>query len=126
MRRLGVGFDRVLSSPLRRAVETARIVADTVADRDAVTVESALQPGCRLGSLAPVLARQTGIKSLLLVGHQPDMGRLASELIGCRTPVPFPRGGFCRIEVSGWETLQARPVAALAFLLPPEVLEALG
>ncbi len=126
MAKLGLRFDEILSSPLQRAVETALIIADAVGTREAVSIEPGLQPGCVLSGLVPVLERRAGNSSLLLVGHQPDMGRLASELIRSDTPVPFQKGGFCCIEVVSWTMLPDAQATMLAYLLPPHVLVALG
>jgi len=36
---------------------------------------------------------------LALVGHEPGLGELACWLIGSKAPVPFRKGGICRIDV---------------------------
>lgn len=74
--RLGLACDAMLSSPLRRAVQTADLgVAAGLASGFALA--SALAPGC---DPLPLLA-QASWRRLALVGHEPDLGDLASRLL---------------------------------------------
>ena len=36
-----------------------------------------------------------------LVGHEPDIGQLASKLLGMRRAIEFRKGAVCRIDVDG-------------------------
>ena len=45
------------------------------------------------------LAKAAKRTRLALVGHEPDLGELAAHLIGARRPLPFKKGGICRIDV---------------------------
>ncbi|QNI69531.1 MULTISPECIES: phosphohistidine phosphatase SixA [unclassified Cyanobium] len=80
--RLGLGGDRLITSPLARARQTADIAfaAGLAASLEA---SEALAPGGE--ALALLLARleaQEAEQRLLLVGHEPDLGGLAARLIG--------------------------------------------
>jgi phosphohistidine phosphatase len=75
--RLQLRCDRLLSSPLRRALQTAEIgVAAGLAGE--VVQEDCLAPG---GDPRPLLQAGTW-RRLGLVGHEPDLGELASGLLG--------------------------------------------
>jgi phosphohistidine phosphatase len=77
LHRLQLDCDQLLSSPLRRAVQTAElgVGAGLAAGFE---VEASLAPG---GD--PLLLLQAGPwRRLGLVGHEPDLGRLASSLLG--------------------------------------------
>ncbi len=126
MASLGLRFDAIVSSPLIRAAQTARIVSRAVSHEGVLAAEEALGSGCTLPRLAQVLARYAEARSVLVVGHQPDMGRLAAGMVGCRSPVPFHKGTLCCVEVPRWPVPRQDPKGALAFLLPPEILEALS
>lgn len=70
--------DQLLTSPLRRAYQTAELaVAAGLAPGLGVT--EALAPG---GDPLPLLERAAGVPRLALVGHEPDLGDLAARLIG--------------------------------------------
>jgi phosphohistidine phosphatase len=78
LHRLGVGADRLLSSPLVRARQTAELaVAAGLAP--ALSLTDALAPGA---DPLPLLADRAASGRLLLVGHEPDLGDLAARLIG--------------------------------------------
>lgn len=126
MASLGLRFDAIVSSPLIRAAQTARIVSRAVSHEGVMAAEEALGSGCTLPRLAQVLARHAAARSVLVVGHQPDMGRLAAALVGSSSPVPFQKGTLCCVEVPRWPAPRDDPKGALTFLLPPEILEALS
>ena len=77
LHRLQLDCDRLLSSPLRRAVQTAElgVAAGLAAGFDRT---EALAPGADpMPLLQPGSWRRLG-----LVGHEPDLGALASRLLG--------------------------------------------
>ncbi|MDB5385161.1 MAG: phosphohistidine phosphatase, SixA [Planctomycetaceae bacterium] len=92
--------DLVLNSPLVRTVQTAEILAQVTNLRpDQVRIESLLAPGI------PAARIVSGIESiqvnrLALVAHNPDVGLLASYLIGGGS-FDFKKGSIACIEFSG-------------------------
>ena len=123
MARLGITFDLVLSSPLRRAEETARIVAAVAGDHARVRIEPQLVGGCSASALLGLLAAHPSSGSVLVVGHQPDMGRIAAELTGSDGSLPFGRGTLCCLELADCVTSGS---ASLVFLMPADLLERAG
>jgi len=91
---------RVVSSPLLRARQTAEVVAAGYA----VPLEelAALAPGGASQALSRWLARQHD-EALLLVGHEPDLGQLASwYLTGSHESfLPLKKGAICMIHFDG-------------------------
>ena len=57
-----------------------------------------------------------------LVGHEPDLGYLAAHLVRARRPLPFKKGGMCRIDVVWGRP----PQGTLVWFLPPKVLRKLA
>jgi len=123
---LGLSFDVIYTSPLTRARQTARIVTREMKTPRPASVLEALAPG---GSPVQVLsALPSGVQaeSVLLVGHEPGLNRLASELL-LPTPaeisIEIKKGGLCRIDFDG----DPRPGSGrLVFLLPPRILRLLA
>ena len=88
---LGLGCDQLVTSPLVRARQTAEIAvgAGLVAEGSPslwLRVDAALAPG---GDPLPLVAEfqraasaHKGLLRLALVGHEPDLGALAAQLIG--------------------------------------------
>ncbi|AII48323.1 phosphohistidine phosphatase [Synechococcus sp. KORDI-52] len=75
--RRGVRLDRLLSSPYRRALQTAELALEAGLASE-LAVDERLEPG---GALETLLTAADG--RLGLVGHEPDLGDLACGLLGC-------------------------------------------
>ena len=91
-------MDLLVSSPLVRARETADIIAFEYPNvRRHVSCE--LAPAGRREELAAWLDAQ-GVETAALVGHEPDLGDLASWLLADRAPgfISFKKGGACLLE----------------------------
>lgn len=90
LRRMGVAFDRILTSPLARARETAEITSRAYGGVPAPEPSELLgdraEPARTLAGLAAVEAER-----LLCVGHEPTLSRLAGLLIS--------RDGSARVEM---------------------------
>ena len=123
MRELRVRLDRVLTSPLLRAAQTAEVLAAGVGCEVPLVPVDALRPGGRYDALMAALGRLGGDRSVALVGHMPSMGDIAARLIGATEPLPFKKGAACCIEVDGLPPARADQ---LHWFLPPRALRALG
>jgi phosphohistidine phosphatase len=122
--RAGVRFDRILSSPLVRAVQTARIVAELAGDTAEVVETDSLAPGVDARALARSLIDPQTASSVLLVGHEPDVSALVEAFTGGRTgaPLRFNPGTVARIDVAGPAGLGA---GSLVWILSVEAAERL-
>jgi len=117
-------IDVLASSPLRRARQTAGLIAEQY---PGVIVEElpALSPGARAKTLLPWLARQANDTCVAVVGHEPDLSLLITELT-TGSPSPFlsmKKGAVCLLEFSG-EPAIAR--AQLQWLLSAGQLQRIG
>jgi phosphohistidine phosphatase len=92
LRREGLVPDAVVTSPLRRARETA----DELALGEAAADER-LAPGATPADVRAA-ARGRGA-TVLVVGHQPDCGRAAAALSGEPEPPAFPPCGLAVVEL---------------------------
>jgi phosphohistidine phosphatase len=126
MRAAEMSCDLVLTSPLARARQTARIVAEAFHPHPPLRVLRPLAPG---GGTDGVIAGLTGFPptvSIVLVGHEPDLSRLAGALtLETRgdLPLDFRKGGLCRIDFEG---LPRTGAGRLVFHLTPKILRRLG
>lgn len=119
---LSPGIDLILSSPLKRAMQTAEAVGQTL--RLPVVPLDALASGASPGAVLQALAAYSGRTGILLAGHEPDLGDLAAHLLGApEGTVEFKKGALCCIEVDG---LPPQGPGLLRSHLPPAVLRALG
>ena len=126
LRRLGVAPDVVLSSPLRRAEETAVILINTLARQRRVEIYPPLAPGHDPAELLKGLRPHRAARELVLVGHQPDLGQLASHLLTRSSrlaPLPFRKGAVAAIHV---ETIPPRAPGVLLWFMTPKQLRTVG
>lgn len=112
----GVGLhpDAIISSPLPRALETARIIADALGTPGAVVEDPALAPGCRPAGFQAAFHRNRGERTMF-VGHEPDLSTLIGWLTGGW--VEMPKAGFARVN-----GLFDANQAGLEWLLTPRLM----
>ncbi len=126
LRALGVVPDAIFSSPLRRADETARIAGGVLAPDCAITLTPLLAGGTAAEAIAAGLRPPRGARHVLLVGHQPGLGELASYLCtgaADLSPLPLKKAGVAAIEV---DALPPRTTGLLHWFLAPGHLRAIA
>jgi len=126
LHRLDVVPEVVLSSPLRRAQETASVLASALGPDVTVEIYQPLAPGSAPVEVLRGLRPYRTVHNLMLVGHQPDLGELASYLLTGSpelVPLPFKKGAIAAIEVA---TLPPRANGVLRWFLTPKQLRAVG
>jgi phosphohistidine phosphatase len=111
----GLAPDAIVSSPMARAMQTAKILAAALASD--VLVDERLADLVTLDVLSAILADAGGPERPVLVGHDPAFSDLASQLIGAR--IEMRKGALARID------LPAGPIEGggiLRWLVPPDLL----
>ena len=81
MQALGLEFDLIQTSPLVRAVETAEIIATAYANGLTPRVVPELATGVAPGDVVAALAPHGRKDSVMIVGHEPQLGELVSILL---------------------------------------------
>jgi phosphohistidine phosphatase len=117
MKRLELGVDRVITSPLLRALQTAEIVAVELKRKDRLVTDQRLGPDFGAERLAEILRDNQDVHDLMLVGHQPSMSATIGRLTGGGR-VELKKGGLARVDVPEPAELSGE----LEWLLPPRVL----
>jgi phosphohistidine phosphatase len=120
--RLGVEWDWVVTSPLKRAVETGDVVvesAGTAVPRD--ICETLAQADASAHKIISFLAQHPERSRVLLVGHEPSLSGLASEFVGASRSAnfAFKKGGCCMIM---FDDFPAKSPGILAWWLTPRLL----
>ncbi len=117
LKRVGVSFDAIFSSPLRRALQTAEELARHLAAAPAVAPLEQLAPDWSPKKLAKQLLPLEA-DEVLLVGHEPEIGRLAAWLIGDKeVRVEFAKGAIACVRCDG---APQKGIGALAWLVTPK------
>ena len=127
MRRLGIPFDGVLTSPFVRARQMAEIVAQALGLADHLEDLSTLAPGNPVSDLWSSLAPFENREHVLLVGHEPflsaTLGYLLTHDEKRSVTVDFKKGGLCRVEI---DALPPNKAGTLHWLLTPKQLRTLA
>lgn len=122
LKKLGVEVDLVVSSPKKRARQTAEIVGRVLGyPSEEIRATEALQPTAPAPDALLFLKAYEDKKRILVAGHLPSLGEIASALLseGPKVAIRFSMGGVCRIDVE--EVLQTG-LGELRWLLAPEHL----
>jgi len=119
-RRLNLRPEVVLSSPLPRAMQTASLLAQGLGLPDEPIADPRLSPGADWPAMARGLADHAEARSVLFVGHEPDLSR-AVQLLSGAASVRMRKGGLACVEFYGVPEIGT---GELAWLLDPDLYEA--
>jgi phosphohistidine phosphatase len=119
---LKLEFNIIATSPLKRASETADIVAKIMKKADAVQLWDELKPESDSKSLYRRLAKLRADSTILIVGHEPYLGSMIGELIGGKAGVriSLKKAGMAKVEVTALHPL---PSGELRWLLTPRLVK---
>ncbi len=110
-----LSFDSIVSSPKKRARQTAELFADAFGV--GVAIDDRLGGPLDVDLLSDVIEGAGGT-SIVLVGHDPDFSELCGALIGSGY-LPMRKGALARIDAA--VPLQEGG-GVLRWLLPPDLL----
>ncbi len=115
----------ILTSPLRRAMETAAIISQGLGGIRVEQMRELGQTPYRPAEILEAIGQFGQFKEIALVGHQPGMGQLAAFMLtgstdGC--DVDFKKGAVMCLEGLS-EDVKGRYM--LVWSLPPRVLRSL-
>jgi len=120
MAAMELGINRIITSPLVRADQTARIVAGALRmSGDLLSVSEALRPDRAPPEILPELTAHAGDSGILLVGHEPHLSQLVSWLLtGSEEGMQmnFKKAGLACVECT---VLPRRVTGVLQFFLKP-------
>jgi phosphohistidine phosphatase len=122
LRKMDFAFDLILSSPFERARKTAEIVAEELHWETRVKFSGDLTPE---GDPENVIAEIRNLipqpENALLVGHEPYLSKLISQLI-CEgdAEIEFKKAGLCKLKS---DALRFGRCAKLCWLLTPKQME---
>ncbi len=115
IKKMGVEVDLILTSPLKRARQTAKIIARELDCREKLMEDARLSPGFGIEQLKEILAGYAAKNALMLVGHEPDFSFTISTLSG-GGHIVCAKGSFARLNLSNPQVLEGE----LVWLIPPK------
>jgi phosphohistidine phosphatase len=121
---LKVNFDGVVSSPLKRSVQTAQLVATETGFERPIVLSDALAPEATFAEFKGLLSAQQGVENLLVVGHSPNIQSFLGGLLVPRedglkpAQIRLRKGSIARVSLT-------RGPAILTSVLDPRTVKAL-
>jgi phosphohistidine phosphatase len=124
---LNINFDLIVSSPLKRSLQTAQLIGTETGYETPILISEALAPSATFPQFQRLLHDCAAYENVMVVGHNPNITSFLVQLIsghgGQNTPRNQPRvrlrkGSIARVS------LQRGP-ATLQVLLDPRVVKAL-
>lgn len=120
---LKIQFDLIVSSPLKRSLQTASLVGTETGYEAQILLSTALVPAATLPDFQKLLHDHAEVENLLVVGHNPNITSFLGSLL-----VPLPtrtaaqvrlrKGSLARVNLS-------RGPAMLQWMLDPRIVRAL-
>ena len=118
----GVSPSLILSSPLRRAVDTAEIAARELGYEGKIVRTDALVPGSTPHDLWQELRQHRDEAAILLTGHDPLFTSAVAYLLGSsHHMVHFRKGALIRIDA---DSMGAEPHGVLEWMITPGIARA--
>lgn len=118
---LDVQIEHISSSPLKRALQTASLVANELAFEAAVQTDEALRPEGEVEQFQALMSRLRKYASVMVVGHNPSLTEFLSKTIATGTGpalVELKKGAVAKVEMTGRKGL-------LHWLVTPKIARAL-
>jgi len=109
-----LNFDLVVSSPLKRSLQTAQLVATETGYEQKILISNALAPTASYAQFQRLLRECAAYENLLVVGHNPNLTGFLGQLIGAG---PADEAGVARIR------LRKGSIARLSLQRGPAVLQ---
>ncbi len=93
--------DLIISSPLKRATQTASLVANELAYEGKIEVSLGLRPGANYAAFRDLLAKNSPQEAIMVVGHNPNLSEFLGRLIGggARAGIDLKKGAVARVEL---------------------------
>ena len=121
---LKVNFDAVVSSPLKRSLQTAQLVATETGFESRILLSNALAPEASFEDFQKLLQQYSAYENLLVVGHSPNIQNFLGWLLVPRQDeikpamVRLRKGAIARVSMT-------KGPAVLSSLLDPRTVKAL-
>jgi phosphohistidine phosphatase len=116
---LKIGFDLVVSSPLKRSLQTAQLVATETGYEQRILISNGLLPEATYAQFQRLLKECSTYENVLVVGHNPNITQFLGQLIIGATSDPDSLATAARIR------LRKGSIARLSLQRGPAVLQAL-
>ena len=101
---MDVHVDAIISSPLKRATQTASLVGNEIGFDGKLQISDALRPDATIDDFRALLRSCERHESIMVVGHNPTLTEFISQIVtggGSKKSVELKKGGVARVDYSG-------------------------
>ncbi len=109
--------EAIVSSPLKRATQTASLIGNELGYEGKLQLEPALRPEASFSDFRRLLEKHAKHEAVMFVGHNPSISQFLARMIaksGCEARVDFKKGAVARVETE-------RVAATLNWFLTPKM-----
>ncbi len=99
---LDTHVDLVLSSPLKRATQTASFVGNEIAYEQKIELAPALKPGANYQAFRDLLRSLRKLEAVMVVGHNPNFSQFLSLMVSNGadgSAIEMKKGSVARVEM---------------------------
>ena len=99
---LDTHVDMILSSPLKRATQTASVVGNEIAYEQRIEQTPALRPTAAYESFRVLISQVSGLEAVMVVGHNPNMSKFLSLMVTgglSERAIEMKKGSVARVEM---------------------------
>lgn len=115
---LDIQVDVIVSSPLKRATQTASLVGNEIGHEGKLQIENALRPGASFADFKKLLEKYAKHDAMMVVGHNPNLSEFLGRSVAegaCEASVDLKKGAVARVDMS-------RTSGTLQWCLTPRIV----
>lgn len=98
---MDVQVDAIISSPLKRATQTASLVGNELGYESKLQIEPGLRPQATFAEFRKLLDKYSRQEAIMVVGHNPNLSEFLGRIIsdaGCEAGVDLKKGAVAKVE----------------------------
>lgn len=111
----------IVSSPLKRATQTAALVGNEMGHEGKLVTDNALRPQGTFADFQKMLEKYSRLESAMVVGHNPNLGEFLGRVVcegGCEAVIELKKGAVAKVEMR-------RNSGSLSWCITPRILRTL-
>jgi phosphohistidine phosphatase len=118
---LDVQVDAIISSPLKRATQTASLVGNEMGHEGKLQIDPALRPSASFVDFRKLLDKFSRSEAIMVVGHNPNLSEFLGRVISsnaCEAATDLRKGAVARVDLR-------RASGSLQWVITPKILRTL-
>lgn len=100
---LDVQVEQIITSPLKRATQTASLVGNEIGFDGKLQINDSLRPSATFENFRELLHACAKYEAIMVVGHNPNLTEFVSQIVtngGSRKSIELKKGGVARVDYS--------------------------